>query len=238
MNTYSKIAMLVISIIFVSPCVLARDVVKIERSVGDFNKIHMMGTGNLILAQDSEASVLIEANKDASKEIQTSVRNGVLTLEYDPKTWRQIFRKSDSLTYYITAVELDGIEISGSGNFQAESIVTDQLTLIINGSGTATINAMTTDTINTHVNGSGTFSLAGRATHQEVDIRGSGEYRAGNLISDTADVRISGSGKVAVNANEVLKVKVSGSGLLEYTGSPKTTLDVSGSGKIVNTDTN
>ncbi len=67
---------------------------------------------------------------------------------------------------------------------------------------------------------------------QDIDISGSGEYRAGDLQSETAKIKISGSGDVTLWVIESLDANVSGSGSVNYYGHPQTSLSSSGSGKI------
>lgn len=238
MNEYRRVLILAGLILFASSCTIAGDTVMNDRNLSDFDRIHMKDSGNLILVQGSEESVIVETDEDALGDIVTSVRNRVLTLGYHQKSLLHRFRAPEPLNYHVSIVNLRGIEISGSGSIQAESIVAEELDMKINGSGSASIKVLTASDLDVRVNGSGEFDLTGGVKHQMINISGSGQYRAGSLLSETADVNIAGSGEVSVNAGKVLKVNVSGSGLVEYSGSPNVTVDIRGSGRAVSLDSN
>ncbi len=72
----------------------------------------------------------------------------------------------------------------------------------------------------------------GEADEQEIDISGSGDYRAEGLDSKLVKIGVSGAGSAIVNASEELDANVSGAGSVEYVGDPTVEQDVSGAGRV------
>lgn len=184
-------------------------VISETRSVHDFDSVRMSGSGTLILQQTGSESLVIEAEDNILPLLTSDVKDRRLVLGVRPGS---SYRASRKVVYHLSMKELNGIEVSGSGDVQATGVMTELLTL----------------------QGSGSFdmTLAGRADRLQVDISGSGEYQGEALESREATVRITGSGDATVRVTERLDASVSGSGNVLYIGSPSLTQRVSGSGSI------
>jgi hypothetical protein len=74
--------------------------------------------------------------------------------------------------------------------------------------------------------------ISGEADRQEVEILGSGDYRAEDLKSKEAKIDVRGSGSAVVNASDELEAGVTGSGSVEYVGDPAVEQNVSGAGEV------
>jgi hypothetical protein len=121
-------------------------------------------------------------------------------------------KRPEPINYKLTVEALDTLEVSGSGDVEAEGINTDRLAVTIGGAGNV--------------------KAGGEADEQRVDISGSGVYRAENLESNEARIGVSGAGSAIVNASEKLGANVSGVGAVDYLGDPTVEQDVSGAGQV------
>ena len=65
---------------------------------------------------------------------------------------------------------------------------------------------------------------------------GSGNIRAGNLVSEESEVEIAGSGNVEVNSSNSLDVHIMGSGEVKHRGSARVSTSIQGSGSVVRID--
>ena len=95
---------------------------------------------------------------------------------------------------------------------------------------------MDTSDIDTKISGFGSINLSGSKKSHNIEISGSGDANAFELITKKTSVNINGSGDCKVNASENLDGKISGSGDVEYKGDPKVNFRGSGSGTLKSVD--
>ncbi len=185
------------------------NVVEVSRNVSGFDEVELRGVGNLSIEQTGSESLTVEAEEDVLPKLTTEVVNERLVIGPKPGTTIQTTKP---INYKLTVEALDALEVSGSGDVEAEGISTDRLAVTIGGAGNV--------------------KARGEADKQEVDISGSGAYRAENLESKEAKIGVSGAGSAIVNASERLDANVSGAGSVEYVGDPTVEQDVSGAGRV------
>ena len=179
------------------------------RDVSGFNEVELKGVGNLSIEQTGSESLTVEAEEDVLPKIRTEVENKRLIISPERNT---SINTNKPINYKLTVKDLNTLEVSGSGNVEAEDINTDELAVTIGGAGDV--------------------EIRGSADSQEVEISGSGEYRAGDLESKEATLDVGGSGLATVNVSDELEAKVSGSGSVEYIGDPMVQQEVSGAGEV------
>ena len=201
-----------------------------SRSVSNFDRVSLSGSGEVIITQSGAESLTVETDDNVIKYVTTEVRGGTLYLGFDTKEPTSV--SPTRLRFDLNVKDLVGLKISGSGDITAASLDTDRLEVGVSGSGDVQIDALTTEEVEVTISGSGDVELAGEATGQDVTISGSGGFHAVGLEGETVDVTISGSGSATVWATESLDVRISGSGSVKYYGSPTVNLSGSGSGKI------
>ena len=180
-----------------------------SRDVSGFNEVELNGIGNLSIQQTGSESLTVEAEEDVLPKLRTEVENNRLILGPKPNA---TIHTTEPINYKLTVKDLKALEVSGSGNADAESISTDKLAVTISGAGDA--------------------KMAGRADSQDIDISGSGDYQAGDLESKEVKIEVGGSGSAVVNVSDELNAKVSGSGSVKYIGDPTVNQDVSGAGRV------
>lgn len=210
-------------------------IVSEERSVSEFDKIVLSGSGEVILTQESVERLTIEAEKDILPYLVTEIRGRTLYLGKKKHNWKRghWFDGHGKIKYYVSMKTIQGISISGSGSVNSQNIDTDRIKIGISGSGNIDVKAIRSDKIDLRISGSGDCQLAGNVNNQVVKISGSGSYLAPDLVSQRTKINISGSGKATVQVEEELDVRISGSGSIRYSGNPQDlSLASSGSGKM------
>lgn len=180
-----------------------------QRDVSGFEEVELRGMGNLSIRQADSESLTVEAEEDVLPKIKTKVKNNRLIIR--PKRNTTI-NTTEPINYELTVKNLSALEVSGSGDVEAEGIRTDELAVTINGTGEV--------------------EISGEADSQNVDVSGSGDYQAEDLESREVTVDVEGSGSATVNASDELDAEVSGSGSIEYIGDPTVRQDVSGAGEV------
>jgi hypothetical protein len=94
------------------------------------------------------------------------------------------------------------------------------------------IKSLTADTLKVILTGSGNINLAGLVSQQNVEISGSGSYKAGDLDTQQTTAIISGSGNMTLWVKDSLNITISGSGTVDYYGNPRVNQKMTGSGSI------
>jgi len=203
------------------------------RPASDFNRIELVGSGNVVLTQGSEEALKVEAEDNLMSYLRTEVRGHTLYLGFRDTLANEIIVPTRPVKFYVNLKTLEGLKISGSGNISAHELQAGQLALDVTGSGDIVIDSLTAQTVESSISGSGRVQLSqGTAPEQRVDIGGSGNYQGEKLAGQTVTVKISGSGNATVRAEETLEARITGSGDIRYYGTPRVTESITGSGHL------
>lgn len=202
---------------------------KEERDVPAFKEISLGIHGDLYFTQGSPQKVVVESDESLLEKLETEVKDGVLKIRFD--NWNVSSNKP--VTIWVTAPEVEGLYLSGSGKIIAEGKVnTGAIDLRISGSGTLTMNDLTAGNVDAAISGSGNINLTGSGEAIEVSISGSGGIFGESFSVTGCEISISGSGGCRIDATGKLDARISGSGDIYYYSTPQVDASVSGSGKI------
>jgi len=227
-----NVIILIVAGFLLSACQMARgsgDMVTERREASNFDSVTLLGSGEVIIVQDGEESLTIETDDNILQYITSEVSGGTLILAFEPGTANISPTK---LTFTVGVDDLVGASVDGSGDIVAGSLETGSLDVDISGSGMVKIDNLTAEELTVVIEGSGDAELAGQVKQQTVNIDGSGEYRAGDLRSDSATVNVDGSIGAIVWAVKTLNVTINGSGSVGYYGSPSVSYSEEGSGSL------
>jgi hypothetical protein len=179
------------------------------RKVSGFSEIVIENSGTLIITQTGTESLSIEADDNILPLLTSEVSGSRLVLGIKPNT---SLSTNSSIKYNLTVKDLSIIENTGSAGIIAKNINTPKLAVVLSGSGD--------------------LKISGKADRQNLSIKGSGSYKAFELISKVADVIIKGSGDAFVDVSNSLDVKISGSGSVKYEGGATVSKKITGSGSV------
>lgn len=203
------------------------DVTTESREVSGFDEIALRGSGTVIVDVDGTESLTIEAEDNLLQYLTTEVVGGRLELEAN-----RSISPTEDIVYTISAVSLEGLDVSGSGRINVSGVSGDRLDVNVSGSGSIDAPDLDVGSVSVDISGSGSVRIVGAADDLDLSISGSGEYEGAELVTASADVRVSGSGDAVVNVTDQLDASVSGSGNVEYLGDPSVTSSMSGSGNV------
>ena len=206
------------------------ELVEESRQVEGFNKIEINGLGEIIVELGTEESLTVEAEENLMQYLETYVRGNALVIEIEDGI---TIVPTKSLTFYVTAVSLEGLAISGAGNIQLPDLEADRFSIDLSGAGNIEIDSLTADSFDVSMSGVGNLSVFdGQVSSQDLRISGAGKYSARNLESDEAEITISGVGSATLRAENYLKVTISGGGDVSYYGNPDVDSEISGLGDL------
>jgi hypothetical protein len=207
------------------------NIVSETREIKDFEKVSLEGIGNLIIEQGDKESITIEAEDNIIPKIETTVRNGILVIDYKRPYFNIIPTKD--IKFHLKVKNLSSINLSGAGNVECDKFETDKLKINTSGAGKIKFNVTAID-FEVDISGAGSAELSGKVEEQKIDISGAGNYQAKDLESKNCTISISGIGSATVNATENLDITISGVGNVNYIGSPKINQEINGPGRIKN----
>jgi len=205
------------------------NVITENRYVTSFTEIRSEGSFEVYISYDTAISVKVEAESNLLPYIETEVSGSTLIAKV--REHRNI-DNNEPIKIFIKTPSLSGIDLSGSGTINCDSMNTTYLDLHLSGSGDMSVVSLS-HKIKAYIAGSGKINLSGSASETDFDIDGSGDIHSYNLLQDTCFADISGSGNIYVNVNKLLDVRITGSGEIHYLGSPSVNTYITGSGTVI-----
>ena len=204
----SATAVMLVVAVLTAGCTLGSGNMTTEsRDVSGFTEIVLLGSGDLIVSVTGSESLEIEAEDNVMPLVSSEVVNGRLELGVKGSV-----TTTRGVTYTVTAAQLEGVTIRGSGD--------------INGSDIDAISFRAT------VEGSGNIDVAGASDDLTVRIVGSGDFDGRDLVSATGTVTVDGSGAALVSVTDDLTATINGSGEVKYLGDPVVHETINGSGDV------
>jgi hypothetical protein len=184
------------------------------RSVNGYISISFSGAGELNITQGMAESLNITTDDNLMDYIETTVENGVLKIKFREGV---SLEPSNTNTFDIVVIDLNGIVFSGAGTIQADTLDVSSGTFDLLVSGVA-------DCI-----------ISGHVDHQNIIISGTCSFEAPDFESMSATVNVSGVGDVTLWVSDNLNGSISGVGNVYYWGSPGTVenINITGKGKVV-----
>ena len=199
-----------------------------NRSVSDFHAIDLSLAGDVEFSVSDQYSVEVQAQESLLPILKTEVENGKLKIYFSENV-----RDSDNIKIKVTGPSFDGLDLAGSGTIRAMTAVkSPKMDVDVSGSGNVYLMQGDFGDINCDISGSGGIELGGVTNTLDVDVAGSGEVKAKDLIANILDAEVAGSGTITCHVTQTLKADIAGSGEVFYLGEPSVDADVSGSGKV------
>ncbi len=198
------------------------------RDLNVFTSLELEAAVNVNITFGDSQSVTITGDDNLLRIIKTNVVNGELIIRQSDE-----FNTSIGIKVDIVLVELNRVEIDGSGDITIPNINAATFTATIEGSGDINILDITATTFTAQINGSGDITATGVTEKLGVNVRGSGTINMYGVVSSDAVARVDGSGDINVYANSSLNAEINGSGDIYYKGLCTLTRSViNGSGDI------
>ena len=215
------------------------EVVTEQRVLPPFSRIAIEGFAEVTLVRGNTESVTVEGPSKQLASVRTDVRSGTLTIANNQsrRWWSELLGGgARAARVTVTYREIEAIDAAGAVKLRADRLKTERLK--VSASGATSLKISDLETKELLISGSGAIKVEviGRATSQNIDISGAGNYRAAELASDDARVTVSGAGRVVVQAEKTLRIDLSGAGSVEYIGNPKVTQQISGAGRVKRRD--
>ena len=202
-----------------------------QRDVSGFTEVDISVALDITIEQTGEESLEIIGDDNILALIKTEVVGDRLKIYLKDKVLIHL-SPTEEIVARLTVKDLSGIDLSGSGEIVANDLSAAALDIDISGSAEVMMTNLDVDELGIDISGSGEFKLSGRADTQLIDINGSGDYNAKDLVSAKCAISIAGSGDAIVNVTDFLTISVAGSGDVKYIGDPEIDQRITGSGSV------
>ncbi len=205
-----------------------------DRTVTEnFNVIEVNNNINLILTDDTVASIKVEAGNNLLSEITTDIADGKLTLKNNNKcNWVRKFNVP--INVYVHAHPIDKILGYNTGDITSTNAIKNN---IFNFEGWSsghfdlTVDCQELDcSLNVDVCDA---VVHGHADNCFLWTAGNGFFHNEDLTTTNTFLTTKSTGDTYVNAANILSVKILGEGNVYFTGNPIITQTISGKGKLI-----
>ena len=198
-----------------------------------FSKIRISGPFDVHVHVGGAPAAHATGPKEALDRLSVENNDGTLVIKSLPGGWGGWpTGPHGNVVIEVTAPELAGLAVTGSGGVTVDRVRGDTLDLALSGSGSLNVGAIDVAAISAVMTGSGDMSLAGKARTANATLTGSGDLKAAGLLVDDAQTKLIGSGDLSLGARHVVKVVLAGSGDVTIAGPAACAVTRSGSGDV------
>ncbi len=186
-----------------------------DRDVSGFTSVDLKSIGNLTITQGSTESLTITADENLMRYITTKVVNGTLEIGMEPNV---SLNPSRTIEYNLVMKSVEGIQLSGFGNIDADELTGKDLEVRLAGSGDINIGNIASDSLLVRISGFGDFNSSAIETpNAAIEIAGSGDINVEEIQAEDLEVKISGFGDASLSGKVTGQdVQILGSG--DYDG--------------------
>jgi hypothetical protein len=220
------LSLLLPSCIFMGPSVKGDGNVREEtREVGEFHGISVTSGMNVHLIQGNQRKVVVVADANLHKLIETKVEDGILEVRALANIWHAGEKK-----VVITISEIDEISgTAGSNIYTDNQLVAGKIT--IKGSAGSNLH-IDIDGQNVTVSASSGSNMNMKGTIREFFIKTSSgaNIKAGDVQSSKCEAHASSGGNLWISVQNELTANASSGGNIFYSGTPATFNPSSSSG--------
>ena len=143
------------------------NVIAEDRPVRNFDRISLIGIGEVNITQADEESLTVEADDNLMRYIRTEVRNGTLILGFTNAIRKKNIRPSEPIRFNLSVRELADLDSSGVGDVNVASLDTDRLEIVISGAVDVDVESLVAEKLVVDINGAGDVRLVGRVVDQQ-----------------------------------------------------------------------
>lgn len=206
---------------FSAVTVLGSTDVEYRQNSGSATKVSIYGSDNLVdLVEVSAVNGVLHVSLKKGVRINSGERRLKVIASSSALNRVDIKGSADvHLKGMVKGADLK-LNISGSGDIEAENLQYTGISCSVKGSGDVELKNVKANAVKAEVQGSGDVELKGSTRQATLTVKGSGDIKADKLTADNVVANISGSGDITCYASRKLDAKVSGSGDIEYKGSP------------------
>ena len=189
-----------------------------KRQVSAFAKLDIAGSFNITLVQDSSNTITINADDNILSIIKTDVSGDKLKISTDNKN----ICSSKEISITIGVRDLKSIAASGAVEITSSGRLNlGDLDLHLSGATKIDLDVAASN-IETEGSGVSEITLKGQARSHAIELSGSGNVHAFDLVVGNYSIETSGQSDCEINVLNELNIHSTGASDIKYKGSPAT----------------
>lgn len=202
------------------------NVVTEKRTISEsFTKIEVSRGIEVIVDQDNEVQVEVEADENIIQHITTKVVNNVLVISSD-----ETIESAEVETVHVKMPTINGLEATSGSNIKSNGTLKGNSIRVKSSSGSEIDVNLEYDMVDSESSSGSNTSLSGKALKLTTSSSSGSEINAGNLIANEIDSESTSGSSSEVHPLVVLTAKASSGSSINYNGSPKTVHEEESSG--------
>jgi len=201
-----------------------------RRAIPSFDRFQSTGNFDVYLKRGDSTSFRITAEQNIIPRIKSRVIGNTLYLDVENNL---CLRNNQPIRIFLTTPSLKAARLTGSGIIQCDTVREASFEIENTGSGDMEVEHLQTDGLEARILGSGDIELKGTAEESRMEIWGSGNILALDLLQSLCDARILGSGSMYIHVTDQLDARILGSGNIYYRGQPNLSTQITGSGNVI-----
>ncbi|WP_316636305.1 head GIN domain-containing protein [uncultured Flavobacterium sp.] len=193
---------------------------------GDFKNIEVSNAIDLVVQQSDSTEIVVEADDNLQKEIETKVENGTLIIRCKFSSFRNITSKKVTVKMPV----INKLNASSASSVMSKNIIQGQdIELETSSAATMDVN-VESDNISCTSSSGSSITIAGKSLKTVARASSGASVNAGKLIANEIEADASSGGSLEVHPVLSLKAGASSGGSINYNNAPKTIEKTSSSG--------
>jgi len=221
-----------LAIIVLSSCHFVRgsgNIISQTRPVSGFKRISTSNGFEVELKQGPVAEVIIEADDNVMKYVETEVDGDILKIG----TASHLSLTNAHLKAYITTQEVNGVRASSGASVFVKGILQNAGKLSFSASSAGRIETeLDAPDVVADASSGGTIMLTGKAKNLNADVSSGASVKTGDLKTENAVVKASSGATATVYASFNLDARASSGAGINYYGEANVQKSVSSGGSV------
>ena len=167
--------------------------------------------------QDEMPSIEIRGDENLVEQVKYELHNGRLVL-----TAHNRLHSSDNLTITLRTGELNSLKMNSVGNVRMKHVFTGNVFDVrLEGVGNFDADSLYVNSLTVRTEGVGSANIVGKVEKVRLETAGVGKIDAMDLLSDTVYAKVDGVGSIQCNPVEYFEGRTHGVGSITYKSEPK-----------------
>ncbi len=198
----------------------------------DFHSVSAEGGLDIVIEQNPEKAVIVEADDNIHPHIKTSVENGVLMISSDKNQFINV--KSKRVTVKMPMIK--SLEASAGVTMTTSKMINTGKLNVSSGSGSSMKIEVEADEIISETSSGSQNTLIGKALNLDISSSSGSENDAGRLLANDVRAQASSGSSITVSPLVSLEGDASSGASIGYRGSPKKIIKDESSGGSVSAE--
>lgn len=195
----------------------------------DFTAIDVVGPDDVIVTQGKDFAIKVEGDPKVIARLKIE-RDGE-TLQIGRRKQSGVNWSSDKgVTIRVTMPRVTALELTGSGNIEADRVAGDTLRTELTGSGNLRITAAKLTQLEAEITGTGDMQIGGSAGSADISVTGTGDFKGEQLKVGRGKVSILGTGGSNFASDGPIEIDIMGTGDAIVKGRAQCKTSVMGTG--------